>query len=70
MKNGGWVGQHLRCVFIKGGRDGEKDDIAFFKPCPFNISWVRLRLWETINAWHTFTDADTTSCLGGMDISL
>lgn len=28
------------------------------------------RLWETINAWHTFTDGDTTGCLGGMDISL
>lgn len=28
------------------------------------------RLWETINAWHTFTDADTTGCLGGMDISV
>lgn len=28
------------------------------------------RLWETFNAWHTFTDADTTGCLGGMDISV
>jgi len=28
------------------------------------------RLWETFNAWHTFTDADTPGCLGGMDISV
>lgn len=57
---------------LVGGRDGEKDDIAFLKACPFNIKMLGFgfRLWETINAWHTFTDGDTTGCLGGMDISV
>ncbi|KAL6957519.1 hypothetical protein U1Q18_044136 [Sarracenia purpurea var. burkii] len=27
------------------------------------------RLWETFHAWHTFTDADTTGCLGGTSLA-